>query len=214
MAREPRVRDLLERAAREETDHLAWTQRRLEEVGGRRSILEPLFYAGSFTLGAAAGLIGDRWNLGFLAETERQVEQHLDGHLERLPEEDARSRAILGQMKADEIGHAVTARREGGTDLPLPVRVAMRLASRVMTVDHALALEATSQGDRVTESAGHRVLGSVTEVFAGFLAPSTARPARRVADLEVVRDAGGLAQHDGGGAVLLRRQVDRALDVA
>jgi ubiquinone biosynthesis monooxygenase Coq7 len=133
VAREPRVRDLLGRAAREETDHLAWTQRRLEELGGRRSILEPLFYAGSFTLGAAAGLIGDRWNLGFLAETERQVEQHLDAHLEQVPEEDARSRAILGQMKADEVGHAVSARREGGTDLPLPVRAAMRLASRVMT---------------------------------------------------------------------------------
>jgi ubiquinone biosynthesis monooxygenase Coq7 len=133
VAREPRVRDLLERAAREETDHLSWTQHRLEEVGGRRSLLEPLFYAGSFTLGAAAGLIGDRWNLGFLAETERQVEQHLDGHLERLPEADARSRAILSQMKADEMGHAVTARREGGTDLPLPVRLGMRLASRVMT---------------------------------------------------------------------------------
>jgi ubiquinone biosynthesis monooxygenase Coq7 len=133
VARDTRVRDLLGRAAREETDHLAWTQRRLEELGGRRSILEPLFYAGSFTLGAAAGLIGDRWNLGFLAETERQVEQHLDAHLEQVPEEDARSRAILGQMKADEVGHAVSARREGGTDLPLPVRAAMRLASRVMT---------------------------------------------------------------------------------
>jgi ubiquinone biosynthesis monooxygenase Coq7 len=96
-------------------------------------VLEPLFYAGSFTLGAAAGLIGDRWNLGFLAETERQVEQHLDGHLARVPEEDARSRAILTQMKADEMGHAVSARHAGGTDLPLPVRLAMRLASRVMT---------------------------------------------------------------------------------
>ena len=133
VARDTRVRDLLGRAAREETDHLAWTQRRLEELGGRRSVLEPLFYAGSFALGAAAGLVGDRWNLGFLAETERQVEQHLDGHLERVPEEDARSRAILGQMKADEIGHAVSARGAGGTELPLPVRAAMRLASRVMT---------------------------------------------------------------------------------
>ena len=133
VAREPRVRDLLGRAGREETDHLAWTQHRLEELGGRRSVLEPLFYAGSFTLGAAAGLIGDRWNLGFLAETEGQVEQHLDGHLERLAQEDGRSRAILSQMKADEVGHAVNARREGGTDLPLPMRVAMRLASRIMT---------------------------------------------------------------------------------
>lgn len=133
VAREPRIRDLLARAAGEETDHLAWTQHRLDELGGRKSVLEPLFYAGSFALGAAAGLVGDRWNLGFLAETERQVEQHLDAHLERVPEQDARSRAVLSQMKADEIGHAVNARREGGVDLPLPVRVAMRLASRVMT---------------------------------------------------------------------------------
>jgi ubiquinone biosynthesis monooxygenase Coq7 len=96
-------------------------------------VLEPLFYAGSFALGAAAGLVGDRWNLGFLAETERQVEQHLDAHLERVPEQDARSRAILTQMKADEIGHAVNARREGAAELPLPARLAMRLASRVMT---------------------------------------------------------------------------------
>jgi ubiquinone biosynthesis monooxygenase Coq7 len=133
IAREPHVRDLLGRAGREETDHLAWTERRLEELGGRRSVLAPAFYAGSFAMGAAAGLLGDRWSLGFLAETERQVEQHLDGHLDRLPEHDARSRAILAQMKADEIGHAVNARREGGADLPLPVRLAMRLASRVMT---------------------------------------------------------------------------------
>src|SRR5262245_11081843 len=90
VARDPRVKDLLERAAREETDHLAWTQGRLEELGGRRSVLEPLFYAGSFALGAVAGLAGDRWNLGFLAETERQVEQHLDGHLGRVPTDDAR----------------------------------------------------------------------------------------------------------------------------
>jgi len=133
VARDARVGDLLAQAAREETDHLAWTQHRLEELGGRRSVLEPLFYAGSFAIGVAAGLIGDRWNLGFLAETERQVERHLDNHLERVPEEDARSRAILSQMKADEIGHAVNARSEGGADLPLPVRLAMRLASRVMT---------------------------------------------------------------------------------
>lgn len=133
VARETHVKRLLARAARDETDHLAWTQRRLEELGSRRSVLAPIFYAGSFTLGAAAGLLGDRWSLGFLAETERQVEQHLDGHLERLPEHDARSRAILSQMKADEVGHAVNARHEGGADLPAPVRLAMRLASRVMT---------------------------------------------------------------------------------
>lgn len=133
VARDPRVQDLLERAAREETDHLAWTQGRLEELGGRRSVLEPLFYAGSFALGAAAGLAGDRWNLGFLAETERQVEQHLDGHLGRVPEDDGRSRAVLAQMKADESSHAVSARREGGAELPVPVRLAMRVASKFMT---------------------------------------------------------------------------------
>jgi 3-demethoxyubiquinol 3-hydroxylase len=133
VARDRRIKDLLARASGEETDHLAWTARRLDELAGRKSVLEPLFYAGSFALGAAAGLAGDRWNLGFLAETERQVEQHLDAHLERVPEQDARSRAILTQMKADEIGHAVNARREGGADLPLPVRLAMRLASQVMT---------------------------------------------------------------------------------
>lgn len=132
-ARDPRVRELLNRASREETDHLAWTESRLEELGGKPSMLAPLFYAGSFALGAAAGLLGDRWSLGFLAETERQVERHLEHHLERLPPADARSRAILEQMSDDEAGHAVNATREGGAGLPLPVRLAMRLASRVMT---------------------------------------------------------------------------------
>lgn len=98
VARNARVKELLARASREETDHLAWTQRRLEELGGRRSVLAPVFYAGSFTLGAAAGLLGDRWNLGFLAETERQVEQHLDAHLERVPEQDAQP----GHLEPDE----------------------------------------------------------------------------------------------------------------
>jgi ubiquinone biosynthesis monooxygenase Coq7 len=133
VAREARVKDLLGRASREETDHLAWTQHRLEELGGRRSVLEPLFYAGSFAIGVAAGLAGDRWNLGFLAETERQVERHLDRHLERVSPEDVRSRAILTQMQADEVGHAVNAWRQGASDLPAPVRLAMQLASRVMT---------------------------------------------------------------------------------
>ena len=133
VARDARVRDLLARAAAEETEHLAWTERRLDELGARKSVLEPLFYAGSFALGAAASAIGDRWSLGFLAETERQVERHLDGHLERLPASDARSRAILEQMKVDEAGHAFAARRAGGAELPTPVRRAMQLASRVMT---------------------------------------------------------------------------------
>lgn len=132
-ARDPRVRELLERAAKEETEHLAWTEQRLDELGSRKSILNPIFYAGSFALGAAAGMIGDRWSLGFLSETERQVEEHLTGHLDRLPPEDERSRAIIEQMRSDEIEHALSAQREGGTALPLPVRLAMRAAAKVMT---------------------------------------------------------------------------------
>lgn len=133
VARDLRVRTFLARAAREETEHLAWTGRRLEELGGRKSLLNPLWYAGSFALGAASGLLGDRWNLGFLAETERQVESHLQGHIERLPAEDQRSRAILEQMRSDEVGHAVAARRGGAETLPAPIKLAMRMASKVMT---------------------------------------------------------------------------------
>ncbi|MCC7547014.1 MAG: 2-polyprenyl-3-methyl-6-methoxy-1,4-benzoquinone monooxygenase [Burkholderiales bacterium] len=133
VAREPRVQTLLEHAAREETEHLAWTAARLQALGARRSVLDPLFYGGSLALGAAAGLLGDRWSLGFLAETERQVEQHLSGHMERLPAADARSRAVVEQMRADEAGHAMTAEREGAARLPLPARLAMRLAARIMT---------------------------------------------------------------------------------
>jgi 3-demethoxyubiquinol 3-hydroxylase len=133
VARAGRVRTVLARAAREETEHLAWTERRLDELGGRKSVLNPLWYAGSFALGATAGLLGDRWNLGFLAETERQVESHLQGHLQRLPAGDARSRAIVEQMRSDEAGHAVGARREGAREVPEAVKLAMRLASRLMT---------------------------------------------------------------------------------
>lgn len=132
-ARDPRVRDLLVRAAKEETEHLAWTEQRLDELGSRKSVLNPIFYAGSFALGAAAGMIGDRWSLGFLSETERQVEQHLTGHLNRLPPEDERSRAIIEQMRADEVEHALSAQREGGVALPLPIRLAMRAAAKAMT---------------------------------------------------------------------------------
>jgi ubiquinone biosynthesis monooxygenase Coq7 len=133
VARDPRVRALLSRAAGEETEHLAWTERRIEQLGARKSVLNPVFYAGSFALGAAAGVLGERWSLGFLAETERQVEQHLEGHLQELPAGDGKSRVILEQMKVDEAGHAVAARREGAAELPAPVRLAMRLASHVMT---------------------------------------------------------------------------------
>ena len=123
----------LERAAEEETEHLAWTEKRIEELGGRKSLLNPLWYAGSFAIGAAAGLLSDRWNLGFLAETERQVVQHLEGHLQKLPPQDEKSRAIVSEMRLDESRHATAALEHGGGELPAPVRGLMRLASRVMT---------------------------------------------------------------------------------
>ncbi|HWQ40011.1 MAG TPA: 2-polyprenyl-3-methyl-6-methoxy-1,4-benzoquinone monooxygenase [Burkholderiales bacterium] len=132
-ARSEAVREVMNQAAREEADHLAWTAARVSELGGRLSLLNPLFYGGAFALGAAAGFLGDRWNLGFLRETERQVEGHLQGHLSSFPEADRKSRAILEQMKVDEARHAATALAYGGAELPAPVRLAMRLASRLMT---------------------------------------------------------------------------------
>jgi ubiquinone biosynthesis monooxygenase Coq7 len=132
-AARPEVRAFLEKAAREEADHLAWCGQRLHELGSRPSLLGPLWYAGSFALGAAAALAGDRTSLGFVSETERQVEGHLDSHLARLPAHDARSRAILQAMREDEIGHGDEARAAGGAELPLPVRAAMRTTAKVMT---------------------------------------------------------------------------------
>jgi 3-demethoxyubiquinol 3-hydroxylase len=132
-ARNPRAKASLEQAAREETEHLAWTERRIEELGGRKSLLNPAWYAASFALGALAGLAGDRWNLGFLAETERQVVVHLEGHLQRLPVEDRKSRAIVESMKEDEARHATHAVGHGAADLPDPAKAAMRLSSKVMT---------------------------------------------------------------------------------
>ena len=132
-ARSPEHRAMFEQAAREETDHLAWTEQRIRELGGRTSLLNPLWYGGAFAIGLAAARIGDRASLGFMAETERQVEQHLEGHLDRLPESDAPSRAIVEQMKEDEVRHADAAIERGGSALPFPVRMAMRLAARVMT---------------------------------------------------------------------------------
>ena len=132
-ARNPRARAALERAAQEETEHLAWTERRIGELGGRKSLLNPALYAGSFAIGALAGLLGDRWNLGFLAETERQVVKHLEGHLQRLPAADEKSRAVLEQMKEDEARHATSAITHGGGELPEPAKAAMRLSSKVMT---------------------------------------------------------------------------------
>ena len=133
-ARDPALREQMAGAARDEVDHLAWTQQRLDELGDRTSLLNPLWYAGAFTIGVLAGRLGDRVSLGFVVETERQVEQHLSGHLDRLPAADARSRAIVAQMQADERRHADQAQASGGVALPLPVRWAMRAAARVMTV--------------------------------------------------------------------------------
>ncbi len=120
-------------AAREEGDHLAWTRERMRELGARPSLLNPFWYGGALALGLLAGRIGDRISLGFMAETERQVEQHLAGHLDRLPAADARSRAIVAAMRDDEVRHGEHARRLGGVDLPGPVRALMRAASKVMT---------------------------------------------------------------------------------
>lgn len=132
-SRDPVVREALRGAADEETEHLAWTEQRIAELGGRKSLLNPLWYLGSLSLGLAAGALGDRWSLGFLAETERQVEAHLDGHLRSLPEDDLRSRAIVDQMRLDEIQHAETAGRYGAAELPRPAKVAMKLMAKVMT---------------------------------------------------------------------------------
>jgi len=132
-ARNPDAARALLEASDEETEHLAWCERRLHELGSHKSLLNPLWYAGSFTLGALAGALGDKWNLGFLAETERQVEGHLNDHLTELPAQDAKSRAIVEQMKADEIKHAETAIEHGGAPLPVPVKQAMRLTSKVLT---------------------------------------------------------------------------------
>lgn len=132
-ARNQGAKAALEQAAREETEHLNWTETRIAELGGRTSLLNPLWYTGSLALGALAGTLGDKWNLGFLAETERQVEKHLDSHLGRLPQQDEKSRAILEQMKSDEIQHAATALEHGGAELPLPVKAAMKLTSKIMT---------------------------------------------------------------------------------
>lgn len=132
-ARSPQLRAQLQQAAREEVDHLAWTQARLRELGDRPSLLNPLWYAGAFAIGLAAGRLGDAASLGFVVETERQVEQHLAGHLERLPEQDLASRAIVRQMQADEAGHAQAALAAGAVEIPAPARWLMRAAAKVMT---------------------------------------------------------------------------------
>lgn len=131
--RDAALRRQFEQAAREETDHLAWTEQRLQQLGDRQSLLNPLWYAGAFAIGLVAGRAGDRTSLGFLVETERQVERHLESHLERLPAQDSASRAIVDQMRADEARHADDAQTAGAATLPAPVRWAMRGAARVMT---------------------------------------------------------------------------------
>ncbi|RRQ22280.1 2-polyprenyl-3-methyl-6-methoxy-1,4-benzoquinone monooxygenase [Thiohalobacter thiocyanaticus] len=127
------VRENMERAAREENDHLVWCEHRIEQLGGHTSYLNPFFYAGAFSIGAAAGAVGDKWSLGFVGETEKQVIAHLDGHLQRIASNDHKSRAILEQMRVDEAQHGHTAMAAGGAPLPGPIRLAMRLSSKVMT---------------------------------------------------------------------------------
>jgi 3-demethoxyubiquinol 3-hydroxylase len=132
-ARDPAVQSQLQQAAQEETEHLAWTSKRVHDLGGHLSLLNPLWYSGSLALGAVAGLLGDKWNLGFLAETERQVGAHLQSHLARLPQRDEKSRAVVLQMYVDETNHANMATQLGGAELPAPVKLAMKLSSKVMT---------------------------------------------------------------------------------
>ncbi|MDH5515366.1 MAG: 2-polyprenyl-3-methyl-6-methoxy-1,4-benzoquinone monooxygenase [Gammaproteobacteria bacterium] len=132
-ARQDETRRQMAQAAEEENDHLLWCRHRIHELGGHTSLLNPLWYSGSLAIGAATGLLGDKWSLGFLAETEQQVVRHLEDHLQRLPENDGKSRAILEQMKIDEGEHRTTALNAGGVELPDPVKRLMTLASRVMT---------------------------------------------------------------------------------
>ena len=132
-ARSPTTKKHMIHAAREENDHLQWCRERIHTLGGKKSLLDPAWYAGSFLIGAVVGVMGDRWSLGFLAETERQVEKHLESHLNRLPPNDETSRTILIQMKKDEVTHATTAINKGGGELPNVVKQMMKLGSRLMT---------------------------------------------------------------------------------
>jgi ubiquinone biosynthesis monooxygenase Coq7 len=132
-ARNPAARQALVKASREEQDHLAWSADRIRELGGRPSLLNPLWYAGSLAIGALAGALGDRWNLAFLAETEHQVEEHLSGHLGALPESDRRTRAVVEAMRADEARHRESAIELGAAELPEPAKRAMRIAAKTMT---------------------------------------------------------------------------------
>lgn len=133
VARDPGIRQQMERAAEEERDHLGWCEERLGELGSGPSRLRPLWYAGAWAIGAASGILGDRWSLGFIQETERQVAEHLRGHLDRLPRHDARSRAIVIRMRDEEEMHGANARDAGAAELPAPVRQLMRLTAKTMT---------------------------------------------------------------------------------
>ena len=133
LAKTPETRSLLDQAAKEEMDHMAWCEERLKELDSRPSLLNPIWYAGAFGIGLLAGLAGDRWSLGFVAETEKQVERHLDDHLEKLPETDLRSRAIVEQMRIDEIEHGASAMTAGGQELPRPIQSLMAGISKIMT---------------------------------------------------------------------------------
>jgi ubiquinone biosynthesis monooxygenase Coq7 len=132
-ARDPEIQETLKLAAQEETEHLAWTAKRVKELGGHLSVLNPILYTSSLALGAVAGLLGDKWNLGFLSETERQVGGHLQSHLEKLPLQDVKSRAVVQQMYIDETRHAEMAKELGGAELPEPVKLGMSAMSKVMT---------------------------------------------------------------------------------
>mgnify|MGYP001825642660 FL=1 len=133
-AREQALSQAMKQAAEEENEHLNWCQRRLSELGERRSLLDGVWYWGSFTIGALAGAAGDKWSLGFVKETEHQVCSHLDRHLERLPEQDQRSRSIIEAMREDELRHAENAAEAGAAELPRPVKTAMTLVAKIMTV--------------------------------------------------------------------------------
>lgn len=132
-ARSSKVREQMQHAADEEVDHLAWCAERIDELGSHTSYLNPVWYTGSLTIGIVAGMVGDRWNLGFVAETEKQVVRHLDGHLDSLPENDVASRKVVEQMRIDELQHATSAIDAGAAELPQPVKAAMRVMSKVMT---------------------------------------------------------------------------------
>ena len=132
-SRNPQIVKSLQHAAEEETDHLAWCEARINELGGRKSWLNPIWYAGSFALGAATGVLNDKWNLGFLAETEHQVASHLQSHLNKLSAADIKTRTIVSQMQQDEAAHALEAKQLGAADLPEPVKAGMKFASKIMT---------------------------------------------------------------------------------